>query len=75
MGNPKKLTKSQLAMVERARRFPVMETKAPDGGPPSYAYSDGKRAGLTVVRNCIARGLLIPTGDGLFGDSQTYRPA
>jgi hypothetical protein len=35
----------------------------------------GRSVGTKSAAEAISRGLLIPSGDGLFGDSQTFRAA
>lgn len=51
--------------------------KRSDVGDERYYWFEpsGKTAPPKSSEQAIAQGLLIPAGDGLFGDSQTYRLA
>lgn len=67
--------RSNLKMLERiARAGNLTKTMSPSGGNNGsyFSFPDGKIAADHIVWRIINDGRLIPTGDGLFGDSQTY---
>lgn len=69
-----KPTKAQRKLVERAAKSPVFVTLC-DNGDKIFAFIGGGMVRADLAQRCIESGLLIPVGDGLFGDSQTYIPA
>ena len=64
--------------LERVRKAGnVTKTMSPSGGNNGsyFSFPDGKIAADHIVHRLIQNGSLRATGDGLFGDSQTYVPS
>lgn len=67
--------RSNLKLLERINKAgSLTKTMSPNGGNNGsyFSFPDGKIAADHVVWRVIRDGRLRPTGDGLFGDSQTY---
>lgn len=67
--------RSNVKMLERiAKAGSLTKTMSPNGGNSGsyFSFPDGKIAADHIVFRIIGDGRLRPTGDGLFGDSQTY---
>lgn len=77
--DPNALTKGQAVLLARiVRAGGVFRSRVvEDGGGAEtwYFVNDHGRPNPATVARLIAKGRLLPTGDGLFGnDSQTFRP-
>lgn len=72
-----KVPKRVLIFVERLRKGECLaQENTPKGGKRQFWWEpSGKLAAQRSVEKAISLGLIVPAGDGLFGDSQTYRAA
>jgi len=61
------------AVRELARGGHIMETRSDAGDWYNYRMSDGTMVTAQVIKALTGAGVIEPSGDGLFGDSQTYR--
>lgn len=67
--------RSDLKMLERIQKVGcVHKTMSPNGGNSGsyFSFPDGKVPTQHVIHRLISSRRLRPTGDGLFGDSQTF---
>lgn len=71
---PRKPTKAQSALLDRARQTPVV-VGIDESGERHYSLANGGGVNARTAKKCIERGFLVPQGDGLFGDSQTFVPS
>jgi len=72
------MTDFQKQLAERAVREPargghIMETRSDAGDWYNYRMSDGTMVTAQVIKTLSEAGVIEPSGDGLFDDSQTYR--
>jgi len=67
--------RSNLKLLERVRKCgSLTKTMSPNGGNSGsyFSFPDGRRAVDSTVFRLLSDGRLKPSGDGLFGESQTY---
>ena len=71
----RRIERANVKLLERVQKAgSLTKTMSPNGGNSGsyFSFPDGKKAMDSVVFRLLSDGRLVATGDGLFGDSQTY---
>lgn len=77
MGEEVKVPRRVLKVVERLRAGEKLVVEVPTRGGRRLFFWEpsGRIAGQRSIEQAIALRLIVPVGDGLFGDTQTWAPA
>jgi hypothetical protein len=68
-----KLTKPQQLVLDRAKNEPLFHGINNEGDV--YYYRNGETVNSAMVKKLMSSGHIIPSGDGLFGVTQSYTTA
>lgn len=70
-----RMTKQRKELIEKMREGVTIVTEKTDFGGLNYSLSDGGSVSQDVVERMVQHGVFQPCGDGLFGDSQSFKLA
>lgn len=68
-----RMTKQRTEVMEKLKSGIKLIIVNGERGGKHYYFSDGAEIGLDQVAWLIGQNCLAPTGDGLFGDSQSFK--
>lgn len=74
----RRIERANIKLLDRVKKAgSLTKTMSPNGGNSGsyFSFPDGRKAADHVVFRLLSDGRLRPTGDGLFGDSQTFIPS
>jgi hypothetical protein len=72
---PKAPTKRELSLLQRIREAGSLAQRNDVQIGRFFLPTTGRTVDPELVSRCLRKGFLVANGDGLFGDSQTYRVA